>query len=584
MLKKLLAEIGGRLKPARTHGQSVDVPDTHHGEKGPVKRNLTDELAQLDDAVSCNKLGERCRVNGALANARACFERAVALDPNLIAVRFNLGNLLFGANLLDDAAVQYTAILALQPHNPDVLNNVGMLLLQSGRATEAVRMFRDVLTAHPDFDAARNNLLLALTLAPGHAPEELLAEHLHHAMRMQNARVMNRTDFPNPREPQRRLRIGYVSGDFKNHPVAWFMTQILAHHDAARFEIFCYSNWYKTDAVTNAIKQHAHAWRQIDDLADDAVAQLVREDGIDILVDLSGHSNGGRLGVFALKPAPVQMTYLGYANTTGLATIDYRITDAYGDPVGISDGYYVEKLIRMPECMWCYTPHDDMPDAGAMPATASGHVTFGSFNNAAKINSELTALWSRVLHAAPGSKLVIACLPEGRTRERLRLEFISHGIDASRIELLGRLPTQEFWRLHQRVDIALDSFPCNGGTTTCDTLWMGVPVVTWCGERFASRAGYSILTNVGLENLVGYDADEYVAVASALAADLMRLGKLRVGLRERLRASPLLDVARFTRHLESAYREAWESWCLARHPLTPIRIVAATPRQAGKSM
>jgi protein O-GlcNAc transferase len=586
MLKRLLAEIVNRLNPARTHasGPPVNVPHLQFDASDSDKSNLTAELTRHDDALSCNELGERYRAGGKGANARACFERAIALEPTLTAARFNLGNLLFGANLIDEASVQYTAILDLQPNNADALNNLGMILLQSGRAAEAVTILRNVLKAHPDANAAANNLLLAMTLAPGHTPEELLEEHLQYAQRMQDIHTVNRTDYLNPPDPQRQLRIGYVSGDFKNHPVAWFMAQILAHHDAKHFEVYCYSNWYKADAVTDAIKKKVHAWRKIDELSDDAAAELVRKDGIDILVDLSGHSSGGRLGVFARKPAPVQMTYLGYANTTGLETIDYRITDAYCDPPGTSDSHYVEKLIRLPECMWCYCPHADMPLVSAVPAMSCGYVTFGSFNNAAKINSELSALWARVLHAVPASRLVVACLPAGCTHERVLSEFTAQGIDASRIELSGRLPVQEFWRLHDRVDIALDSFPCNGGTTTCDTLWMGVPVVTRCGERFASRAGYSILANAGLHELVAHDDDEYVAIASSFACDLPRLKQLRAGMRKRLMASPLLDVARFTRHLESAYRQAWETRCAARQPLRPLQIAAGAPRQSGNSI
>ncbi|MBI4190857.1 MAG: tetratricopeptide repeat protein [Betaproteobacteria bacterium] len=568
MLKRLFAELRGRLKSdaARVEDRRrhVLVPELQPDGDDSAGDDLSARLSTQRDATSCNALGERYRKEGARAEARACFERAVALDPDHIAARFNLGNLLYGANKIDAAAEQYLAILAVQPNNHNALNNLGLALLQSGQAAEAVRMFRKALGEHPEFEEAGNNLLLALTLTPGVTAEDLFEEHLRHTSRMNVTGPAHAGDYQKSPDPRRQLRIGYVSGDFKNHPVAWFLEQVLAHHDVRRFEIFCYSNWYKADAVTTTLKQHADAWRQINELTDDMAAERVRRDGIDILVDLSGHTNGGRLGLFARKPAPLQITYLGYANTTGLSAIDYRITDAYCDPAGKSEGYYVETLLRLPDCMWCYHPHKNMPDVGALPAMSNGYVVFGSFNNAMKINSELTAWWSRVLRMVPNSKLVIACLPEGRTRERLLQEFMSQAIDTSRIELLGRLPMREFWRLHHRVDIALDSFPCNGGTTTCDTLWMGVPVVSWCGDRFVSRAGYSILANVAMEDMVAYNAEGYVAIAGSLARDLSRLEKLRLGLRERLRASPLLDVARFTRHLESAYRKVWEDWCRSR--------------------
>ncbi len=564
MLGKLLAQIGRRLNAAGASDSARRVARTH---------NPAAELADMRDANACNALGERYRVDSGFACE--CFKRAITLDAGFLAARFNLGNLYFGSNRIDDAAAQYEAILALDPDNPDALNNLGMILLQSGRASEAVTMMRRALKRRPDFEAAGNNLLFALTLAPEPTRDELLQEHLHYARRMHVVEFAAIAHSNQP-DPQRRLRIGYVSADFKNHPVAWFMAGIVARHDARCCEVFCYSNWYKADAVTDAIKQHAHVWRQIDALNDADVAQLVRSDGIDILVDLSGHSSGGRLGVFALKPAPVQMTYIGYANTTGLSTIDYRITDSYGDPEETSDAYYVEKLIRMPACMWCYTPHENMPEVGAAPANISGHITFGSFNNASKINDDLAALWARVMSAVPNSRLIIACLPDGRTRARLRAIFAAHGIAESRLELMGRLSMPDFWSVHRRVDIALDSFPCNGGTTTCDTLWMGVPVVTRRGERFASRAGYSILANIGLNDLVARNDDEYVAIARALALDRARLDGLRAGLRPRLATSPLLDVARFTGHLEAAYRQAWATWC-AGGVAVPLRIAAAGP-------
>ena len=563
MLKRLLAEVVNRLRPLR--GQNKTQHAIEPGDNETDERDLAPILAAQNSAVSCNKLGERYRDNGAGIKARACFEQAVAMDTSLVTARFNLGNLLFGANLIDGAAEQYAAILALQPNNADALNNLSMTFLQSGRADEAVRMFRNVLAEHPDFDDARSNLLLALTLAHDHPPEEMLEEHRRLANKMRPAHTI--TGEPqNLPDPLRRLRIGYVSGDFKNHPVAWFMSPILMHHDARCFEIYCYSNWYKSDAVTETLKQHAVGWRQINHLTDAEVANLVRSDGIDILIDLSGHTNGGRLGVFALKPAPVQMTYLGYLNTTGLSTIDYRITDAYGDPAETSDAYYVEKLLRLRACMWCYRPRESMPDVGSPPAITNGHITFGSFNNAMKINSRMTALWSQILSATPGSKLVIAGLPEGRTRDRLRAELTSGAVKDSRVELLGRLPMQEFWRLHNRVDIALDSFPYNGGTTTCDTLWMGVPVVSLCGDRFAARAGYSILANVGLHELVAQSGDQYVEIACALACDPARLENLRAGMRRRLGDAPLLDAVSFTKNLECVYRNAWQAWCTSRNP------------------
>jgi predicted O-linked N-acetylglucosamine transferase (SPINDLY family) len=370
--------------------------------------------------------------------------------------------------------------------------------------------------------------------------------------------------YDNSASVDRPLRIGYVSGDFRNHAVAWFMTPVLEQHDRQKFHVYCYSNFHKVDSTTTMLQHYATGWRQIENTSDRSAADLVRKDGIDILIDLSGHTRGGRLGLFAYKPAPVQMTYLGYLNTTGMPTIDYRITDALGDPFGQSERYHVEKLLRLPDCMWCYAPHQRMPDVSALPAGTGGHITFGSFNNSMKLNPELIELWARVLGAAPSARLIIAGVPSGKMRERIHEEFAMKRVDPGRVELLGRLPMHGFWRLYHRVDVALDSFPCNGGTTTFDSLWMGVPVVSQCGDRFASRAGFSILSNAGLNDLVAFSDEEYVAIAASWARDLDRLRAVRAGMRDRLRASPLLDSARFTRNLEHLYRQAWHEWCRSR--------------------
>jgi protein O-GlcNAc transferase len=265
--------------------------------------------------------------------------------------------------------------------------------------------------------------------------------------------------------------------------------------------------------------------------------------------------------VFARKPAPVQMTYLGYPATTGLAQMDYRITDGRADPHGVSEGRYVERLLRMPHSLWCFAPPPQMPEVEPLPASRAGHITFGSLNSMFKLTPRLLALWSRLLCGLPASRLVLATVPEGAPRARIAREFEAHGVDRARLEFHGVLPWREFWALHGRVDIALDAFPCNGGATTCETLWLGVPLVTRAGDVFLSRAGLSILSTVGLPELVAGSEDEYLRIAHELALDRTRLAELRRGLRERMRASPLLDAAVFTRDLEDCFRAAWRQWC-----------------------
>jgi protein O-GlcNAc transferase len=523
--------------------------------------NLERWLASCNDAIACNELGERFAREGRKARAAACFQRCLELHHDFVAARFNLGNLFYGANQLDQAVEQYLAILELQEDNYHALNNMGIALLQSGESVKAVGCLRQALKLRPDFEEAGSNLLLALTVAPGVTEKELFEEHRQLPIHIERAMAERLRTFGNARDGHRRLRIGYMSADFKMHPVAFFLEPIVANHNGSQFEIFCYSNWRTSDATTEQLKKHRLHWRQINHLDDDAVASVIRQDAIDILVDLSGRTSGARLGVLARKPAPVQMTYLGYPNTTGLATVDYRITDSYGDPSGISEPYYVETLLRMPDCMWCYMPRADMPSVGELPAKVAGRITFGSFNNALKLNSDLIALWSRVLQAVPDSRMIIACLPEGTTRSRIRGEFSANGVSPDRIIMHGRMPAVRYWQLHNEADIALDAYPCNGGSTTCDSLWMGVPVITLCGSRFVSRAGYSILANVGLQQLVAYNHDQYVDIAAGLAGEQQHLADLRNGLRNQLAASTLCDARRFTENLEKLYREAWQTWC-----------------------
>ena len=339
------------------------------------------------------------------------------------------------------------------------------------------------------------------------------------------------------------------------------MLPLLEHHDPARFEVYCYSNTPKTDDITRRCEALAAHWRDIVPLADAAAQDLVRSDGIDILVDLSGHTSGNRLALFAAKPAPIQLTYLGYPATTGMTQMDYRLTDGRADPAGVSEPRYVEKLLRLPHSLWCFAPPPQMPEVGPLPASATGQLTFASLNSVYKLTPRMLRLWSRLLAALPESKLLFATVPAGAPRARIAREFESNGVDPARLEFHGFLPWEEFWDLHQRVDIALDSFPCNGGATTCETLWMGVPLVSLAGEAFLARAGLSLLTTVGLQELVAHSEDEYLRVAMELARDPARLAQLRAGLRGRMRASPLLAAAAFTCDLEDLYRAAWTQWC-----------------------
>jgi predicted O-linked N-acetylglucosamine transferase (SPINDLY family) len=361
------------------------------------------------------------------------------------------------------------------------------------------------------------------------------------------------------RDTQRRLRVGYLSPDFREHSVASFIEPVLKHHDRSQFEVCCYSYLPTPDETTRRIKAAVDVWRDIDKLSDEETARLIREDRIDILIDLSGHTGNNRLGVFAAKPAPVQMTWLGYPNTTGLSAIDYRITDGVADPAG-EDAHYSEKLLRLDGCFLCYQPDPNTPEVVPLPASANGHVTFGSFNNFSKINPGVLQLWAEVLKQVPGSRLLLKCpaLTDATVQARVSAALQALGIGAERVDLLGHTRTrQEHLVLYAGVDIALDTFPYNGTTTTCEALWMGVPVLSLVGKHHAGRVGATLLNAVGLEDWLASNPEAFVSLAQARAADVSGLARLRGALRGQIAASSLCDAAGFVRRLEVAMQQAW---------------------------
>ena len=367
------------------------------------------------------------------------------------------------------------------------------------------------------------------------------------------------------RNPDRTLRIGYLSADLYEHSVTFFFEPVLSSHDTACFETICYSSSAHTDAVTGRLRASASRWRDISLMNPMKIAETIREDGIDILVDLSGHTAGNSLPVFALRPAPVQVTWLGYPNTTGLAAMDYRITDEYADPAG-EDAFYTETLLRLSGCFLCYRPPADAPVVTPLPAGDSGQVTYGSFNNMAKITDKVVALWARVLQATPGSRLILKnqSLTDPETREYLHGQFTQHGIDTARIVMHGRMPsTADHLALYGQIDIALDTFPYNGTTTTCEAMWMGVPTMVLAGNRHAGRVGVELLHAADMSDWIADSPDEYVRKSTAFASDRAGLAEFRANLREKLRTSILLNATAFTGKLEDACRNVWKKWCEA---------------------
>lgn len=494
------------------------------------------------------------------AEAVAICREAIELAPEFAPLYCNLARCLQQLGRTDEAIE--TARRGIELHADSVVYcSLGMSLRDRGQLDDAIEAFRTALRINPADWHTHSNLIYSLNYHPGYEPQAVFEEHRRFGQRHADPLMPGDRRYANDRTPGRRLRIGYVSGHFRAHAVAVFTEPMLAAHDHTGFEIFCYSNASVADATTRRIQTSADHWREIAGKSDEEVCETIRQDQIDILVDLAGHIDGNRLMMFARQPAPVQVTYLGYQNTTGMAAMDYRLTDAWSDPPGTTEPFYTEKLVRLPRSFFCYLPDQAAPLPGPLPALERGFVTFGSFNQFSKITPEMLATWAALLSAVPQSRLMLLAFVTPWLQGHVAEVFERHGVDPGRVELAGRRAHPEYLRLISQVDAALDSFPFNGHTTTCDCLWQGVPVVTRAGGVYASRFGSTAHVNLQLQDLIASTREEYVEIAAALAGDLPRLGRLRASLRSTMLDSALLDAEGFSRHLEAAYRDMWIGWC-----------------------
>jgi len=519
--------------------------------KTPARARTAEELM--------SEARERFDAND-LVRAQLLFEDVLELNPEHADALHFLG--LTGQRIRDlGFAMEYfERSIAARPGDAVFHNNLGSVLVQAGRTEEAAVFFRKALEIDPNLNIAHINLIFVMVLLESARPEEVYAEHVAWAKIHADPLLAQAKPHNNSRDPERRLRLGYLSADFRQHALSYFIEPALARHDSVAFEVFCYHSGRIVDDVTRRLARHVDHWHEIIDLDDEQAAELIRREGIDILVDLSGHLRDNRLMVCARKPAPIQLTYLAYPNTTGMSAMDYRITDPVCDPPGATERFYRETLVRLPRCMWCYQPRADMPAVFMSPAQKSGRVTFASMNGVSKVTTRMLSLWGRILGEVPGSHIVLTTVPE-QGRARIRDVLAQAGVAAERISMHDRVPTKDFWAFYAGIDIMLDTFPMNGGTTTCEALWLGVPVITRSGDIFQSRAGLSILGSLGLDDLVAGSDEGYVRIAVDLARDSARLAALRAGLRERMRASPLTDARGYARDLESAYRGIWRKWC-----------------------
>ncbi len=498
---------------------------------------------------------------GKADEALARYRQAVNLKPDYAEAYNGLGVTLHARKETDEAIGLYRQAIALKQDQPEAHNNLGVALHDQGKTDEAILHYKKALELKPDYGDAHSNYLMALHYDGKTDREGLFREAMEWSRRHCRPPASPGI-FANKADPERTLRIGYVSGDFRRHPVGFFMEAVLAHHERHGFEVTCYSNRHGGDDLTRRLRSLPVQWRSIAGVPDGPAEKAIRDDGIDILIDLSGHSAGHRLVLFSRRPAPVQATWIGYFDTTAVPAMDYIISDRYVIPEG-EERFYTEKPARLPNGYLCYTPHAYAPEVKELPFLTRGHITFGCFNNVSKVNPAVIETWSRILTAVPGSRLCFRspALSSPSVREAFMDMFHRNGIEGHRIELSGPMVHKEYLAYYGNIDIILDTFPFAGNTTTADALWMGVPVPTLVHESFPGRFGLSMLSTVGLHDLIAYSPDEYVAVVAGLAGDVERLSALRSGLRGKMEQSPLCDGERFTRDLEKLYRDMWTKWC-----------------------
>jgi predicted O-linked N-acetylglucosamine transferase (SPINDLY family) len=514
-----------------------------------------------DLAIAHNNLGNILRDKGRASEAIASFREAIRLKPDFAEAHNNLGISLDLAGQRDEAIASFRQAIRLQPNLSESHSNLANALVGRGEFDEAIALQREAIRLKPDYPAAHSDLVCAMLSHPGYDARMIFEELSRWNERYAQPLGKFIQPHTNDRNPDRRLRIGYVSADFRDrHVVGRCLLPFLREHDRGQVEIFLYANVVDERASAGQFQRYADAWRNIKGLTDSQAVDLIRQDRIDILIDLALHSDGNRLTVFARKPAPVQVTYLGYCASTGLDTIDYRLSDPNIDPPGSDLSVYSERTFLLPETYWCYSTSEATPDPSPPPAASAGYITFGCLNSFGKVSRAAQDLWAEILRVVPQSRLIIHSAP-GIHVNAVRERFVAKGISPDRLEFVGKQPWAQYVATYSRIDIALDPFPWSGGVTTCDALWMGVPVVSLVGRTSVGRGGKSILTNIGMSELIAQTPEQYVHIAAALAGNLPRLAELRGILRQRMQASPLLDAPRFARNMEAAYRQMWRSWC-----------------------
>ncbi|MGZ5176933.1 MAG: O-linked N-acetylglucosamine transferase, SPINDLY family protein, partial [Burkholderiales bacterium] len=554
---------------------------------------------QPADMQALQALAAALLAQGLSSEGLACLHQALAHAPQSAELHAMLGFVYSATGQIDAALESYRRATTIQPANEDAWIRLARLLkttarydesedccrhamatigasgtlrhalaealFEQGRVAESIDQLRAALAVDASAAGMHSDLLRALNYVGGLEPAAVFDEHRAWGLR-QTAALAEPEAHQNTRTPDRRIRIGYVSPYFRKHAVTFFLESVIEHHDRTAFDVVLYADVARPDEYSERLKSYGATWRSTVGLSDEALARMIRSDRVDILVDLSGHTPSNRLLAFARRPAPVQVTWNGYPNTTGVPAIGYRITDSYCDPPGLTDSLHTERLSRLPGIYMSWRPPTDAPAVNALPALSSGRVTFGSFNSCFKITPSMIEVWSRVLHAVSDSRLVLFTVTGERATQRLRGAFALHGVPPERVEVRARISHEEFLAAHRDIDIALDTFPYHGTTTTCFSLWMGVPVVTLAGAVHVSRVGVTLLNAVGLPELVATSSAHYVQIASDLASDANALAHLRAELRGLILNSPLVDGRACARNLENAFKSMWRTWCSARSP------------------
>jgi predicted O-linked N-acetylglucosamine transferase (SPINDLY family) len=537
----------------------------HEGDYASAVDWIMRALAKHESEIFYGNLGNALGARGMRAAAMESFRQAIALKPDYVHAHNNLGNMLRDEGQFTQAVACFKTVISLQPDYAEAHNNLANALVDLGDLDAAIEAYRRAIALKPDLLEARSNLLFILSYRDDLSQADYLAEAVEFG-RIATLKAQPFRDWPaasvaceqHDGERKRPLRVGLVSGDLKTHPTGHFLESILAHVDRSKIDLVAYPTRRFEDALTARIKPYFSAWTPLASMNDQQAAARIRDDRIDLLLDLSGHMNFNRLPLFAWRPAPVQASWLGYFASTGLPAMDYLLGDPHVLPPD-AQTYYTERLWRLPDSYLCFTPPAERVDIGPLPLATQGHITFGCFNHLMKMNDGVVDVWARILHGVPHSRLFLKAkqLDDAPTRETTLARFAARGIEASRLTLEGRSPRAEYFAAYNRIDIALSPFPYPGGTTSVEGLWMGVPVLCRRGDRFLSNICTSMLHSAGLADWIAQDNDDYVAKAVAFAADAPRLTALRSSLRSTVLASPLCDAARYARHLEAALEAMW---------------------------